>query len=191
MRLTRNIYNIKMKSLTQHIEERLITNQRFDEKLIINKDYKNVENSLLELAKKIGSVSQNIKGRVTKNEIRYNWLWLTYNGMALDTLLNFDNEILNNINKYDKSCSLTYSKNYPSGLGIHKMLKEILTRANEEDASELLFQVNPRAPKNNVQLIRIKDDDVLIYIAGKSLFKKGKFDVDKIERFKIILMYND
>lgn len=174
-----------MKSLTQHIEERLI----------VNKDYKNVENSLLELAKKIGSVSQNIKGRVTKNEIRYeiryNWLWLTYNGMAIDTLLNFDNEILNNINKYDKSCSLTYSKNYPSGLGIHNTLKEILTQANEEDASELLFQVNPRAPKNNVQLIRIKDDDVLIYIAGKSLFKKGKFDIDKIERFKIILMYND
>ena len=180
-----------MKSLTQHIEERLIANQRFDEKLIINKDYKNVESSLLELAKKIGSVSQNMKGRVTKNEIRYNWLWLTYNGMALDTLLNFDNEILNNINKYDKSNSLTYSKNYPSDLGIRNALKEILTRANEEDASELLFQVNPRAPKNNVQLIRIKDDDVLIYIAGKSLFKKGKFDIDKIERFKIIIMYND
>ena len=50
-----------MKSLTQHIEEQLI----------VNKDYKNVENSLLELAKKIGDVSQNIKGRVTKNEIRY------------------------------------------------------------------------------------------------------------------------
>lgn len=170
-----------MKSLTQHIEERLI----------VNKDYKNVEHSLLELAKKIGSVSQNIKGKVTKDTIRYNWLWLTYNGMALDTLLNFDNEILNNINKYDKSNSLTYSKNYPSGLGIHNTLKEILTQANEEDESELLFQVNPRALKNNVQLIRIKDDDVLIYIAGKSLFKKGKFDIDKIERFKIILMYND
>lgn len=170
-----------MKSLTQHIEERLI----------VNKDYKNVENSLLELVKKIGSVSQNIKGGVTKDTIRYNWLWLTYNGMALDTLLNFDNEILNNINKYDKSNSLTYSKNYPSGLGIHNALKEILTQANEEDASELLFQVNPRALKNNVQLIRIKDDDVLIYIAGKSLFKKGKFDIDKIERFKIIIMYND
>ena len=170
-----------MKSLHQHIEERLI----------VNKDYKNVENSLLELAKKIGSVSQNIKGRVTKDTIRYNWLWLTYNGMALDTLLNFDDEILDNINKYDKSNSLTYSKRYPSGLGIHNTLKEILTRANEEDASELLFQVNPRALKNNVQLIRIKDDDVLIYIAGKSLLKKGKFDVEKIERFKIIIMYND
>ena len=170
-----------MKSLHQHIEERLI----------VNKNYKNVENSLLELAKKIGSVSQNIKGRVTKDTIRYNWLWLTYNGMALDTLLGFDDEILNNINKYDKSNSLTYSKHYPSGLGIHNTLKEILTRANEEDTSELLFQVNPRALKNNVQLIRIKDDDVLIYIAGKSLFKKGKFDVDKIERFTIIIMYND
>lgn len=180
-----------MKSLTQHIEERLIINQRFDEKLIINKDYKNVDHSLLELAKKIESVSQNIKGRVTKDTIRYNWLWLTYNGMAIDTLLNFDNEILNNINKYDKSQSLTYSKNYPSDLDIRNALKEILTHANEEDASELLFQVNPRALKNNVQLIRIKDDDVLIYIAGKSLFKKGKFDVDKIERFKIIFMYND
>ena len=53
-----------MKSLHQHIEERLI----------VNKDYKNVEHLLLELAKKVGSVSQNIKGRVTKNEIRYNWL---------------------------------------------------------------------------------------------------------------------
>ena len=180
-----------MKSLTQHIEERLIINQRFDEKLIINKDYKNVESSLLEIAKKIGSVSQNMKGRVTKNEIRYNWLWLTYNGMALDTLLNFDNEILNNINKYDNSNSLTYSKYYSSGLDFNNTLKEILTRANEEDASELLFQVNPKALKNNVQLIRIKDDDVLIYVAGKSLFKKGKFDVEKIERFKIILMYND
>lgn len=180
-----------MKSLTQHIEERLIINQRFNEKLIINKDYKNVDHSLLELAKKIESVSQNIKGRVTKDTIRYNWLWLTYNGMAIDTLLNFDNEILNNINKYDKSKSLTYSKNYPSDPDIRNALKEILTHANEEDASELLFQVNPRALKNNVQLIRIKDDDVLIYIAGKSLFKKGKFDVDKIERFKIIIMYND
>ena len=180
-----------MKSLTQHIEERLIVNQRFDEKLIINKDYTNVESSLLELAKKIGSVSQNIKGRVTKNEIRYNWLWLTYNAMALDTLLDFDDEILNNINKYDKSNSLTYSKYYSSGLDFNNKLKEILTRANEEDASELLFQANPRALKNNVQLIRIKDDDVLMYIAGKSLFKKGKFDIDKIERFKIIIMYND
>ena len=93
-----------------------------------------------------------------------NWLWLTYNGMALDTLINFDNEILNNINEYDKSNSLTYSKNYPSDLGIHNALKEILIRANEEDASELLFQVNPRALKNNVQLISIKDDDVLIYV---------------------------
>ena len=180
-----------MKSLTQHIEERLIANQRFDEKLIINKDYKNVESSLLELAKKIGSVSQNMKGRVTKNEIRYNWLWLTYNGMALDKLLNFDNEILNNINKYDNSNSLTYSKYYSSGLDFNNTLKEILTRANEEDASELLFQVNPKALKNNVQLIRIKDNDVLIYVAGKSLFKKEKFDIDKIERFKIIIMYND
>ena len=36
-----------MKSLTQHIEERLI----------VNKDYTNAESSLLELAKKIGSVS--------------------------------------------------------------------------------------------------------------------------------------
>ena len=111
--------------------------------------------------------------------------------MALDTLLGFDDEILNNINKYDKSNSLTYSKNYPSGLGIHNALKEILTRTNEENASELLFQVNPKALKNNVQLISIKDDDVLIYIAGKSFFKKGKFDVEKIERFKIIIMYND
>ena len=51
--------------------------------------------------------------------------------------------------------------------------------------------MNPRAPKNNVQLIRIKDDDVLMYITGKSLFKKGKFDVDKIESFNIIIMYND
>ena len=180
-----------MKSLTHHIEERLIINQRFDEKLIINKDYKNVESSLLELAKKIGSVSQNIKGRVTKNEIRYNWLWLTYNSMALNTLLDFDDEILNNINKYDKSNSLTYSKYYSSGLDFNNTLKEILTRANEEDASELLFQANPRALKNNVQLIRIKDNDVLIYVAGKSLLKKGKFDIDKIERFKIIIMYND
>ena len=102
-----------MKSLTQYIEERLI----------VNKDYKNVDHSLLELAKKIESVSQNIKGRVTKDTIRYNWLWLTYNGMALDTLLNFDNEILNNINKYDKSNSLTYSKNYPGDLGIRNVLK--------------------------------------------------------------------
>ena len=180
-----------MKSLTQHIEERLITNQRFDEKLIINKDYKNVEHSLLELAKKIGSVSQNIKGRVTKNEIRYNWLWLTYNGMALDTLLNFDNEILNNINKYDKSYLLRYHKYGTDGADKNKTLKEIITQANEEDKSELLFQSNPRAPKNNVQLISIKDDDVLIYIVGKSLFKKGKFDVDKIESFNIIIMYND
>ena len=170
-----------MKSLTQHIEERLI----------VNKDYKNVENSLLELVKKIGSVSQNIKGGVTKDTIRYNWLWLTYNGMALDTLLNFDNEILNNINEYHNSNSLTYSKHYPSDLDINNTLKEILTRANEEDASELLFQVNPKALKNNVQLISIKDDDVLIYVVGKSLFKKGKFDVEKIERFKIIIMYND
>ena len=86
-----------MKSLTQHIEERLI----------VNKDYKNVENSLLELVKKIGSVSQNIKGGVTKDTIRYNWLWLTYNGMALDTLLDFDDEILNNINKYDHNSKIT------------------------------------------------------------------------------------
>ena len=105
--------------------------------------------------------------------------------------LNFDNEILNNINKYDKSYSLTYNKNYTSDLDIHNALKEILTHANEEDAPELLFQVNPKALKNNVQLIRIKDDDVLIYIAGKSLFKKGKFDVDKIGSFNIIIMYND
>ena len=111
--------------------------------------------------------------------------------MALDTLLNFDNEILNNINKYDNINSLTYSKHYPSDLDINNTLKEILTRANEEDASELLFQVNPKALKNNVQLISIKDDDVLIYVVGKSLFKKGKFDVEKIERFKIIIMYND
>ena len=140
-----------MKSLHQHIEEQLI----------VNKDYKNVENSLLELVKKIGSVSQNIKGGVTKDTIRYNWLWLTYNGMALDTLLDFDDEILNNINKYDKSKSLTYSKNYPSDLNIRNALKEILTQANEEDASELLFQVNPRARKNSVEHIRIKDDGVL------------------------------
>ena len=132
-----------------------------------------------------------LRGELQKNEIRYNWLWLTYNGMALDTLLDFDNEILNNINEYDNTNALTYNKNYTSNLDIHNALKEILTHANEEDASELLFQVNPRAPKNNVQLIRIKDDDVLIYIAGKSLFKKGKFDVEKIERFKIIIMYND
>ena len=132
-----------------------------------------------------------LRGELQKMKSDINWLWLTYNGMALDTLLNFDNEILDNINEYDKNNSLTYSKNYPSDLGIHNTLKEILTQANEEDASELLFQVNPRALKNNVQLIRIKDNDVLIYIIGKSLFKKGKFDVEKIERFKIILMYND
>ena len=48
-----------MKSLTQHIEERLI----------VNKDYTNAESSLLELAKKIGSVSQNMKGAHYKKHI--------------------------------------------------------------------------------------------------------------------------
>ena len=32
-----------MKTLTQHIVEKLIINQRFDERLIINKNYKNVD----------------------------------------------------------------------------------------------------------------------------------------------------
>lgn len=32
-----------MKTLSQHINERLIVNQRFDEKLIINQNYKNID----------------------------------------------------------------------------------------------------------------------------------------------------
>ena len=111
--------------------------------------------------------------------------------MDLDTLLNFDNEILDNINEYDKSYLLRYHKYGTDDTDKSKTLKEIITQANEEDKSELLFQSNPRASKNNVQIIRIKDDDVLIYVVGKSLFKKGKFDVEKIESFNIIIMYND
>ena len=170
-----------MKSLHQHIEERLI----------VNKDYKNVENSLLELAKKIGSVSQNIKGRITKNTLRNDLIFFLHSGHVIVTLYDFEDEILNNINKYDKRYLLIYHKYGTDGTDKNKTLKEIITQANEEDKSELLFQSNPRAPKNNVQIIRIKDDDVLIYVVGKSLFKKGKFDVEKIESFNIIIMYND
>ena len=70
-------------------------------------------------------------------------------------------KLIRNIYKYDKSYLLRYHK---YGAGKNKTLKEIITQANEEDASKLLFQVNPRVLKNNVQLIRIKNDDVLIYI---------------------------
>lgn len=45
-----------MKSLSQHIEERLI----------VNKDYKNVENSLLELAKKQGVFHKILRGELQK-----------------------------------------------------------------------------------------------------------------------------
>ena len=170
-----------MKSLHQHIEERLI----------INKDFVNVTSQLLELAKKIWCASQNIDAIARKDSIQYNWLWMTHDGNVSDKLLNFADEILNNINEYNHNKSLGYHKYGTDEHNKNMMLREILTIANEEDLSELLYQSNPRASKNNVQLIRIKNDDVLMYIIGKSLFKRGKFDVDNIGTFKIIILYND
>lgn len=171
-----------MKSLHQHIEERLI----------INKDYVNTAGSLLELAKKIWCHPQNIDAKASKDAIQYNWLWVTdKDGGVTNRLLNFADEILNNINEYDHSKSLGYHKYGTDEHNKNKMLKEIITIANEEDLSELLFQSNPRASKNNVQLIRIKDDNVMMYIIGKSLFKRGKFDVANMGTFRIIIMYND
>lgn len=181
-----------MKSLHQHIEERLIINKRFDEKLIINKDYIDKASQLLELAKKIWCDPQNIDAKVSKDAIQYTWLWVTdKDGGVTNRLLNFADEIINNINEYNHIKLLWYHKYRTDEHNKNKMLKEIITIANEEDLSELLFQSNSRASKNNVQLIRIKDDDMLMYIIGKSLFKKGKFDVDNIEKFKIIILYND
>lgn len=171
-----------MKSLLQHIEERLI----------INKDYKNITSSLLELAKKIWCVPQNIDAKASKDAIKFNWLWVTAKGGNIDgKLLSFADEILNNINEYDHNKVLGYSRYGTDNFGKNEMLKEILIRANEEDLAELLFQSNPRASKYNIQLIRIKDDNVMMYIIGRSLFKKGKFDVDNIGTFKIIILYND
>ena len=181
-----------MKSLHQHIEERLIINQRFDEKLIINKDYKNTTGSLLEIAKKIWCAPQHIDKKASKEVIQYNWLWVTAKGGGIDgKLLSFADEILNSINEYDHIKSLGYTKYGTDNFGKNKMLKEIITIANEEDLAELLFQSNPRALKYNVQLIRIKDDNVMMYVIGRSLFKKGKFDVDNMVTFKIIILYND
>ena len=180
-----------MKSLQQHIEERLVINQRFDEKLIINKDYNNTS-QLLELAKKIWCAPQNIDAKASKDTIQYNWLWVKdKDGGVTNKLLNFADEILNNINEYDHSKSLGYRKHGTDEHNKNKMLKEIITIANEEDLSELLFQSNPRASKYNVQLIRIKDDNVIMYVMGHSIFKKGKFDVDNIGACKIIIIYND
>ena len=180
-----------MKSLHQHIEERLIINQRFDEKLIINKDYKNTTSTLLKLAKEIWCPQQNIDAKAKKYAIQYNWLWVTPDGNVSEKLLSFADEILNNINDYSHNKSLAYYKYGTDINDKNKMLKEIITRANEEDLSEVLFQSNPRASKKNVQLVRIKDDDVLMYVIGMSVFKKGKFDVDNIGKFKIIILYND
>lgn len=181
-----------MKSLLQHIEERLIINQRFDEKLIINKDYKNTTSPLLEIAKKIWCAPQHIDAKASKDAIKFNWLWVTAkDGNINGKLLSFSDEILNNINEYDHIKSLVYTKYGTDEHDKNKMLKEIITIANEEDLSELLFQSNPRASKYNVQLIRIKDDNVMMYIIGRSLFKKGKFDVANIGTFRIIIMYND
>lgn len=193
-----------MKSLTKHIEERLIINQqfdekliinqRFDEKLIINKDYKNITSSLLELAKKIWCDPQHIDKKASKEVLQQNWLWVTGRaGTAaiFQKLLSFADEISNNINEYDHRKSLVYLKHGTDNNDKNKMLKEIITIANEEDLSELLFQSNPRASKYNVQLIRIKDDNVMMYVRGHSIFKKGKFDVDNIGTFKIIILYND
>lgn len=181
-----------MKSLHQHIEEQLIINQRFDEKLIINKDYKNTTSTLLKLAKEIWCAPQNIDGKASKDAIQYNWLWVTAKGGDInEKLLSFADEILNNINEYDHIKSLGYTKYGTDNFGKNKMLKEIITCVNEENLAELLFQTNSRASKNNVQLIRIKDDDVMMYVIGRSIFKKGKFDVDNIGTFKIIILYND
>ena len=181
-----------MKSLYQHIEERLIINQRFDEKLIINKDYKNTTSSLLEIAKKIWCGPQHIDKKASKEVIQYNWLWVTDKGGYInEKLLSFADEISNNINEYDHSKSLGYNKYGTDNNDKNKMLKEIITCANEEDLSELLFHSNPRASKYNVQLIRIKDDNVMMYVIGRSIFKRGKFDVNNIGTFKIIIMYND
>ena len=181
-----------MKSLHQHIEEQLIINQRFDEKLIINKDYKNITSSLLEIAKKIWCAPQHIDKKASKEVIQYNWLWVTNIGGGInEKLLSFADEISNNISEYEHAKSLGYHKYGTDNNDKNKMLKEIITRANEEDLSEVLFQSNPRASKNNIQLIRIKDDDVMMYVLGMSVFKKGKFDVDNIVKFKIIILYND
>ena len=171
-----------MKSLHQHIEERLL----------INKDYIDKASQLLELAKKIWCAPQHIDAKASKDAIQYNWLWVKdKDGGVTNRLLNFADEILNNINEYDHNKSLGYHKYGTDEHDKNKMLKEIITIVNEEDLAELLFQSNPRASKYNVQLIRIKDDDVMMYVIGRSIFKKGKFDVDNIGTFKIIIMYND
>lgn len=170
-----------MKSLHQHIEERLV----------INKNYKNMPSSLLELAKEIWCIPQNTDRKASKEVLQYNWLWVTNRGGGIDQkLLSFADEISNNINEYDHNKSLGYNK-YGTAHDKNKMLKEIITLSNEEDLAELLYQSNPRALKYNVQLIRIKNDDVMMYVIGKSIFKKDKFDVNNIETFKIIILYND
>lgn len=171
-----------MKSLTQHIEERLV----------INKNYKNTPSSLLELAKEIWCIPQNTDRKASKEVLQYNWLWVTNRGGSIDQkLLSFADEISNNINEYDHNKSLGYRKFGTDEHNKNKMLKEIIMLSNEEGLSELLYQSNPRASKYNIQLIRIKDEGVMMYVIGKSIFKKGKFDVNNIETFKIIILYND
>lgn len=167
-------------------------NEFIKEKLIINKDYKNASTPLLELAKKIWCAPLNIDVTPKKDNIKFNWLWVTDKGENInDKLFNFTDEIYDSINEYDHNKSLGYYKYGTDKYDKNKMLKEMITIINEENLADLLFQSNPRASKHNIQLIRVKDNNVLIYILGKSLFKKGKFDINDIGSFRVIILYND
>ena len=169
-----------MKKLSEYIEE----------KLIINKDYNKNSNELLDIIKQIKCAEHDTDEHVDKYCIRNFVSCATATDNVIQGLFNFSDEIFNVSKKYDhKKYAIYYKRdNDYKCVQLQLLIQEI----NKLRISELLYESNKRAPKNNFQLVKVEDTNLMIYVVGRSLYnkKKNEFKTD-MNDFKILMFYND
>jgi len=168
-----------MKNLSEYIEE----------KLIINKDYNKNSSKLLDIIKQIKCTEYSSDKYVDKYCIRVFFLsYATKTDNYYQELINFTDEIFDVSEKYDHKKFTTYYKHGNDHK--YEQLLQLIQEINKLGTSELLFESNKRAPKNNFQLIKVEDTNLMIYILGRSLYKNNEFKTD-LNDFKILMFYNE
>ncbi len=178
-----------MKNLSEYINDNKSSLISLEEKLIVNKDYNKNSNKLLDIIKQIKCTEYNSDKHVDKYCIRVFFLTCeTKIENYIQGLINFTDEIFDVSEKYDHK---KFAKYYKHG-DDHKyeQLQQLIQEINKLGTSELIYETNKRAPKNNFQLIKVEDTNLTIYIVGRSLYKNNVFKTD-LNDFKILMFYND
>lgn len=177
-----------MKNLSEYINDNKSSLISLEEKLIITKDYNKNSNKLLDIIKQIKCTEYNIDKHVDKYCIRNFLSCATKTDNIIHELFNFSDEIFDVSEKYDHKKYATY---YANGNDIkYEQLQQLVQEINKLGISKLLFESNTRAPKNNFQLIKVEDTNLMIYILGRSLYKKKEFKTD-MNDFRILMFYNE